>query len=164
MSQRWQPRRLMNARPDAVRKGRSRDRVIAAWKDPAMVVSIELAREVLAGQPFSVLLGTRVTDYSPSGVTLELDARPDLLQQHGYLHGGVLSYLVDNAITFAAGAVLGPDIVTAAISVDYLRPAVADLSARAWVEYAGKARAVVRCDVTTRASEEAVLCAVGQGS
>ena len=27
--------------------------------------------------------------------------------QHGFVHGGVISYLVDNAITFAGASVLG---------------------------------------------------------
>jgi uncharacterized protein (TIGR00369 family) len=141
--------------------------VIASPSQPrnaSTKVSIELARQVLAGQPFSMLLGARITEYGPSGVTLELDARPDLRQQHGYVQGGVLSYLIDNAITFAAGAALGPDIVTVAISVEYLRPATTDLSARAWVEHAGSSRAVVRCNVTTRAADKSVLCALGQGS
>ena len=73
-----------------------------------MSVTMAQACEVLAAQPFSVLLGTRLTDFGPDGVTLELTARPDLRQQHGYLHGGVVSYLIDNAITFAAGAALVP--------------------------------------------------------
>jgi uncharacterized protein (TIGR00369 family) len=129
-----------------------------------MSVTMAQACEVLAAQPFSVLLGTRLADFGPDGVTLELTARPDLRQQHGYLHGGVVSYLIDNAITFAAGAALGPDIVTAAISVDYVRPAVGDLVARAWVVRAGSGRAVLRCDVSTATAAEPVLCAIGQGS
>ena len=123
-----------------------------------MSVTMAQACEVLAAQPFSVLLGTRLTDFGPDGVTLELTARPDLRQQHGYLHGGVVSYLIDNAITFAAGAALGPDIVTAAISVDYLRPAVGDLVAHAWVVRAGSARAVLRCDVSTATAAEPPRC------
>jgi uncharacterized protein (TIGR00369 family) len=93
-----------------------------------------------------------------------LTARPDLRQQHGYVHGGVVSYLGDNAITFAVGAALGPDIVTAAISVDYVRPAVGDLVARAWVVRAGSARAVLRCDVSNATAAEPVLCAIGQAA
>lgn len=66
--------------------------------------------EVLAGLPFSVLRGTRVTDHGRSGVTLELDARPDWLQQHGYLHGVRLSPLVNNAITVVAGRTPSSDV------------------------------------------------------
>ncbi|MFN2562693.1 MAG: PaaI family thioesterase [Jatrophihabitans sp.] len=144
-------------------RGRTDERSSKGSIGRRTTVNIDLARAALAAQPFSVLLGTRLVEYGPSGVTMELDVRPELLQQHGYVHGGVLSYLVDNAITFAAGAVLGPEIVTSSITVEYLRPALADLSVHAWVEHTGRTRAVARCDVTTRTTDQ-VVCAIGHGS
>lgn len=48
---------------------------------------IVLARKVLAGQPFSSLLGTRVMVFGDGEAELELDIREDLKQQNGYLHG-----------------------------------------------------------------------------
>src|SRR5436190_293062 len=77
----------------------------------------------LAAQPFSVLLGARLTAFGAGGATLELDIRDDLRQQNGYLHGGVLGYAADNAITFAAGTALGPDVLTGGFTISYLRPA-----------------------------------------
>ena len=72
------------------------------------------------------------------------------LQQHGFVHDGVISYLIDNTITFAAGAILGPDIVTGGFTIDYLRPATGQaLLARAHVLRAGTTHAVGRCDVST---------------
>lgn len=38
-------------------------------------------------------------------------------------NGGVISYLVDSAITFAGGSVLGEHVVTAEYKVNYLKPA-----------------------------------------
>ncbi|WP_328524655.1 PaaI family thioesterase [Kribbella sp. NBC_00359] len=55
-----------------------------------MELTFELAEKVLAAQPFSVLLGARLTGFGAGGATLELDIRDDLRQQNGYLHGGVL--------------------------------------------------------------------------
>jgi uncharacterized protein (TIGR00369 family) len=123
------------------------------------------ARDALAAQPFSALLGTRLLTFSANGVTLALDARADLRQQDGLLHGGVIIYLADNAIAFAAGAVLGPDILTSSITVDYLRPARGDLTAHAWVVHAGRSRALTHCEVTTASTaDEAVVCALARGS
>lgn len=128
-------------------------------------MNVERAREALAAQPFSTLLGARLLTFSARGVTLALEARPDLRQQDGLVHGGVISYLADNAIAFAAGAVLGPGILTSSLTVDYLRPARGDLRAHAWVVHTGRSRALTRCEVTTvSTSGEDVACALAQGS
>ncbi|MDF3883205.1 PaaI family thioesterase, partial [Cupriavidus basilensis] len=52
-------------------------------------------REVLASQPFSVLVGTELAALSPGRAELRLAIRPDLQQQYGFLHGGVVSYMAD---------------------------------------------------------------------
>jgi uncharacterized protein (TIGR00369 family) len=125
----------------------------------------ETAQQVLSQQPFSRLLGTRLTTFSHEGATLELEVRDEHLQQHGYVHGGVISYLVDNAITFAAGAVLGPDVVTGGFTLDYLTPTSGPLlRAQASVCRAGGKTAVMRCDLhAVQADDSCILVAVGQG-
>jgi uncharacterized protein (TIGR00369 family) len=127
---------------------------------------LALARKVLEAQPFSVLLGTRLMSFGDGEATLELDIRDDLLQQYGYVHGGVLSYAADNALTFAAGTMTGSNPLTAGFTIDYLRPAKGGiLRAQARVIRAGRTRAVCRCDLTTVDSEGVeTLCAVAQGS
>lgn len=127
--------------------------------------TLDHARAVLAAQPFSLLLGTHLTSFGADGAVLELDVREHLTQQHGFVHGGVVSYLIDNAITFAAGVALGADLVTAGFTVDYVRPARGvRLAAHATVIKAGAALAVLRCDVHAVDDEgQAELCAVGQG-
>lgn len=134
--------------------------------DPQTDPGLELARKVLDSQPFSRLLGARVTAFGDGGATLELDIREELRQQNGFLHGGVLSYAADNAITFAAGTVLGVAVLTAGFSVQYVRPATGRvLAARAVVVHAGRRQAVVRCDLVTLAQDGAeTLCAVAQGT
>lgn len=52
-----------------------------------MELTLELAEKVLASQPFSVLLGTRLVAFGDGGAVLELDVRDGLRQQNGYLHG-----------------------------------------------------------------------------
>lgn len=127
---------------------------------------LRLAREVLASQPFSALLGTRVSSFDPGRTTLELDVNAALRQQHGFVHGGVLAYLVDNAMTFAGGSVLGSGVVTVEIKVNYLRPAAGDgrLIAEAAVVDAGKNQAVCRCEVHFEHAGQRRLVAAGQGT
>ncbi|MFI5587814.1 PaaI family thioesterase [Amycolatopsis sp. NPDC051758] len=130
------------------------------------MIDLDFARRGLASQPFSRLLGARLTEFGAGGATLELDIRDELKQQNGYLHGGVLAYAADNALTFAAGTVLGPSLLTAGFTIDYLRPATGvTLQARATVVQAGRSRATCRCEVyTVDGGGEATLCAAAQGS
>ena len=126
----------------------------------------DLARKVLDSQPFSRLVGARVTAFGDGAAVLEVGVRDDLRQQNGFLHGGVLSYAADNAITFAAGSALGPAVLTAGFSVQYVRPATGrTLLARASVVHAGRRQAVVRCDLLMAADDGTeTLCAVAQGT
>jgi len=124
----------------------------------------EFARDTLAKQPFSVLLGTELTSISPGQVELALDIRQELQQQHGFAHGGLVSYLADNAITFAAGSLLR-DSLTVEFKINYVRPGVGErLIARATVVHAGKRQAVARCDVFAVSASAERLCAVAQGT
>ncbi|MFI7407350.1 PaaI family thioesterase [Streptomyces sp. NPDC049627] len=127
---------------------------------------LALARKVLAAQPFSVLLGARLTAFGDGEAILELDLREELLQQHGFAHGGLLSYAADNALSFAAGAEVGLGVLSAGFTIDFLRPAKGEtLRAHARVVRAGRTRAVVRCDLTTVDGDGVpTLCAVAQGS
>jgi uncharacterized protein (TIGR00369 family) len=125
-----------------------------------------LARKVLASQPFSIYLGARLTAFGDGAATLEVDVREELRQQNGFVHGGVLSYAADNALTFAAGTVAGPGLLTAGYTIDYLRPAQGTvLRAHAQVVRPGRTRVVCRCDLTMLdADGNQTLCAIAQGT
>ncbi len=73
-----------------------------------MAELLELGRAVLAAQPFSVHVGAELARLVPGEAELILPIGPHLGQQNGFVHGGAISFLVDNAITFAGGSVLGP--------------------------------------------------------
>ncbi|MFF1292391.1 MULTISPECIES: PaaI family thioesterase [unclassified Streptomyces] len=129
-------------------------------------MDLDLAQKVLTEQPFSRLLGARVTAFGDGEATLELDIRQDLLQQYGFVHGGVVSYAADNTLTLAAATVVGPGLITSGFTIDYLRPATGEiLRAHAQVVRAGRTRVVSRCDVSTvDADGRRTLCAVAQGN
>lgn len=125
-----------------------------------------MGQQVLDAQPFSYMLGTKLVSFSEEESVLEIPIREELLQQNGFVHGGVLSYAADNALTFAGGSALGPSVLTSEYKINYLRPASGrKLVARATVVYAGKRQAVCRCDVLSVGEEgEERLCATAQGT
>lgn len=126
---------------------------------------LQLGREVLAQQAFSRLLGAELTRLMPGEVELQLPLRDDLKQQNGFAHGGVVSYLADNALTYAGGTAMRVPVVTSEFKINYLRPAVGDkLVARAQAIGVGKTQSVCRCEVYAVQGQEEALCALAQGT
>jgi len=126
---------------------------------------LALARGIFEAQAFSRLLGATLVRTSAEDTEIRLPVRDDLLQQHGFVHGGVLAYLADNAITFAGGMALGGNALTSEFKINYLRPATGEaLIARASAVSAGRRQAVCRCEIHAQREGGAVLCAIAQGT
>ena len=126
---------------------------------------LAFGRQILASQPFSMLLGVELLAGAEGKVELRIPIRDDLKQQYGFVHGGVIGSAADTALTFAGGTVLGSTVVTSGFTINFLRPAQGDfLIARATVVHGGRTQAVCRCDVFV--SEDGVerLCATAQGT
>ncbi|MFF7329945.1 PaaI family thioesterase [Streptomyces sp. NPDC090306] len=126
-----------------------------------------LARSLFAAQPFSRLVGAELTAVGPGSAEIRVRNRPELQQQHGFVHGGVISYLADNALTFAGGLALGGDALTAEYKINYARPAVGDVVvARADAVVTTRRQAVCQCSVYVigGADEAERLVAVAQGT
>ena len=120
---------------------------------------------VLAQQPFSVLIGAQLTALVPGRCQLELPITTQLQQQHGFAHGGVVSYLADNALTYAGGTAMQVPVVTAEFKINYVRPGVGErLIARAQAVHVSKSQAVCTCEVFAVKAGEEKLCAVAQGT
>jgi uncharacterized protein (TIGR00369 family) len=126
---------------------------------------LQFGKQALASQPFSVLIGAELTDYAPGRAELTIPIAPQLKQQHGFVHGGVISYAADNALTFVGGSILGPAVVTSEYKINYLRPGIGTtLIARATVIYSSKTQVVCRCDVFVVNEGKESLCATAQGT
>ena len=126
---------------------------------------LAMGREVLAKQPFSVLIGAELAALSPGRCELQLPVTDAVKQQHGFVHGGVVSYAADNALTYAGGTALRVPVVTSEFKINYVRPAVGErLIARAEALHTGKTQAVCRCDVFVLQDGVEKLCAVAQGT
>ena len=125
----------------------------------------KLGQAVLDRQPFSRHLGAELIQFEQGRSVIALNVRPEFLQQNGFVHGGVVSYLIDNAITFAGGSVLGESVLTVEFKVNYIRPARGErLVATALVEGSGSRLAVCRCEVMAIDGGKERVCAVGQGT
>lgn len=126
---------------------------------------LERGRKALESQPFSALVGAVLTRFDQDGTELRIPVQQSLKQQHGFVHGGVLSYAADNALTFAGGAALGTGVVTSEYKINYVRPAIGqEIIARAVSMYAGKSQAACRCDVFVVNEGKETLCAIAQGT
>ena len=85
----------------------------------------KFGQDIIQSQPFSQLLGARLMTLEKGKAELRLPITDELMQQHGFVHGGVISYLADNCLTFAGGSVLG-DSVTCEYKINYVRPGIGE--------------------------------------
>ena len=107
-----------------------------------------LIRENVGRQGFMNLVGAELSDLARGHCTIAVDRRPELLQQHGFFHGAVTAFLVDNATTIAAATSRGQGALTAEYKLNLLSPATGErLICRARVIKPGRQVAVVAADV-----------------
>lgn len=107
-------------------------------------------RASFAKQAAMSTLGARVTHVAPGEVDLRMDYRPELTQQHGFVHAGILATLADSAAGYAAYTLMPPDagVVSVEFKLNLMAPAVGDaFIARARVKKAGRTLTVVNADV-----------------
>ena len=122
----------------------------------------ERVRDSFAKQQIMHLIGAILTRVEPGQVEIELPFRDDLTQQHGFLHAGVVTTIVDSACGYAALSVMPPQ--TGVLSIEYkvnlLAPAKGTLFlARGRVLRAGRTIVVCAGDVFAVGDERESLVA-----
>lgn len=97
-------------------------------------------RDMFGAQPAMALIGAELTAVQAGSVEITLDARADLMQQHGVLHGGVVGMVLDSAAAFAIATLLpaGGTGFTAGYDVKFLSPANGPLVAHGEVLRVGR--------------------------
>lgn len=98
-------------------------------------------QESFSRQPALATIGATLTRVKPGEVTIELPIRPDLTQQHGFVHAGIVTMVVDTACGYAALTLMpaASAVLTVEFKVNFLSPATGDkLVARGWVIKPGK--------------------------
>ena len=110
-------------------------------------------RASFARQPFMTLLGAEITGLGPGTCEVTLPYRPELTQQHGFLHAGVVATLADNACGYAAFTLMPADasVLTVEFKLNLMAPAEGEaLVARGRVRKAGRTLTVVEAEVSAR--------------
>ena len=113
------------------------------------------------------LIGAGLTLIEPGVVEITLPFRPDLTQQHGYLHAGIVTTIADSACGYAAFTLMpeGSGVLSVEFKVNLLRPAKGEnFLARAEVIKAGRTLTVVRADVFALTEDKRTLVATMQGT
>lgn len=115
-------------------------------RDPRFV---EKVRESFARQSFMHTLKAEVLSVEPGRVEVGVDNWPGLQQQHGFVHAGVTTSLLDNACGYAAISLkpAGVEVLTLEFKVNLLNPGRGDrMVAVAQVLKDGRQVTVVQSD------------------
>lgn len=107
-------------------------------------------RESFARQAFMHFIGAEIADVAPGAVEIRLPYRPELAQQHGFFHGGVVGTVADNACGYAGFTLAAADasVLTVEYKLNLMAPAVGDLLiARGRVLRPGRQLVVAQADV-----------------
>ena len=85
-------------------------------------------RESYARQAAMATIGAVLTKVAPGEVTIELPFRPDLAQQHGFFHAGIVTMIVDTACGYAAYTLMPPGaaVLTVEYKVNFISPATGE--------------------------------------
>jgi len=118
-------------------------------------------RESFARQPFMAFIGAEIAVVEPGFCEIHLPYRPELTQQHGFVHGGALATLADNAAGYAAFSLMPADasVLTVEYKLNIIRPGLGDkMTARARVIKPGRTITVVESNVFGTKDGKEVMC------
>ena len=107
-------------------------------------------RESFVEQRVMRLIGAELSTVASGLVEISLPFRPDLTQQDGFLHAGVITTIADSAAGYAAYTMMpaGSRVLSVEFKVNLMRPARGEtFVARAEVVKSGRTLSVVRADV-----------------
>jgi uncharacterized protein (TIGR00369 family) len=122
----------------------------AATFEPAYPRYAERVRASFARQGAMRLIGAELVEVAPGYCAIALVPRPEVEQQHGYVHAGIVSAIVDTAGGFAGFTLFpaGSSVLTVEYKLNLLAPAKGDrLVAEGFVVRAGRTLVITRGEV-----------------
>lgn len=131
-------------------------------KDPDYAARV---RASFAMQQAMQLIGAELAELEPGFAEIHLPHRPEITQQHGYIHGGVVGMIADSAAGYAANTLTPHDssVLTVEYKLNLLAPADGQrLVARGEVIKPGRTLLITRAEVFAVRDEKWTLCAVMQ--
>jgi uncharacterized protein (TIGR00369 family) len=127
-------------------------------RDPAFEARV---RESFGRQRLMESIGARLRQVAPGEVEIDAPVREHLSQQHGYLHAGVVTALLDSACGYSALTLSPPgtEVLSVEFKVNFLAPASGTVVvARGRVVRAGRSITVCAGDaVVTDDSRETTV-------
>src|SRR5260370_16832771 len=99
------------------------------------------------------LLHARISRLEKGLVELSASIRPELSQQDGFVHAGVMASLADSAGGYATLSLLpsGSRVLSVEFKMNFLRPAIGDMVlGRGRVKKLGRPIAVCECDAQVK--------------
>lgn len=111
------------------------------------------------------LIGAHLDHVEEGRVQITLPRRPEISQQHGYVHAGATSAIADSAGGYAALTMMpdGSEVLTVEYKLNLVAPAAGDLlEATGTVLKPGRTLTVCRLDVHAVQGETRTLVAAGQ--
>ena len=121
-----------------------------------------VVRDSFAAQQAMATIGAELIRVVPGEVDIRVPFRPDLTQQHGFLHAGVLATAMDSACGYAALSLMpaGVGVLSVEFKTNLLAPAKGDeLIARGRVVRSGRTVTVCQADAGMFAGSEETLVA-----
>lgn len=122
-------------------------------------------RDSFAQQGAMHHIGARLQAVEPGYCAIALPTRPELTQQHGYVHAGMVSTIVDTAGGYAGFTLFPEDssVLTVEFKLNLLAPAHGErLLAEGFVVKAGRTLAITRGEVHAERGGTRTLVALMQ--
>jgi uncharacterized protein (TIGR00369 family) len=122
----------------------------------------QAVRDSFAAQQLMGTIGARLARVVAGEVEIRVPFRPDLTQQHGFLHAGVVTSALDSACGYAAFSLMpaGAGVLSVEFKTNLLAPARGDeLIARGRVVRAGRTVTVCQADAFMRTGADETLIA-----
>lgn len=107
-------------------------------------------RDSFGRQAFMSTLGARLTRIDAGQVEIRLTPRPEITQQHGFVHAAAVAAIADSACGYAAFTLMpeGTGVLTTEYKINLLAPARGgELIARGRVVKEGRTLTVCQADV-----------------
>lgn len=124
-------------------------------------------RDSFSRQSFMATIGAELTRVTAGETEILVRYRPDLCQQHGLFHGGLIGTIADNAAGYASYSLMpaGNSVLTIEYKLNLMSPASGDaLIARARVVRPGRRITVCHADVFVLRGDTEKLCATALGT
>ncbi len=121
-------------------------------------------RASFARQGAMAFLGAVLGKVEPGRVEIALPFRPELSQQHGFFHAGMLAAIADTAAGFAGFTLFPPEgaVLTVEFKINLLAAADGErLHAIGEVIRSGRTLTVCRCEVFVEKQGKRTHCATG---